>query len=131
MQIEAAPTEDGGFAMINATNNSLSALGAFRKKMDVTANNIANALTDKFKKSRVTLEESTPGGVKAVIDRVETQGFPKESIRDGKSVTVESSNVDLNEELPEMVITQTAYGANLKTLKAQNDMMGSLLDIFS
>lgn len=117
--------------MIDATSSSLSALSAFRKKMDVTANNVANALTDEFKKSRVTMEEGSPNGVKAVVDRVETHGFPKESIRDGESVTVESSNVDLNEELPEMVITQTAYSANLKTVKAQNDMMGSLLDIFS
>lgn len=131
MQIEAAPTKDGGFAMIYATNNSLSALSAYGKKMDVTANNIANALTDEFKKSRVTMEEGNPSGVKAVIDRVETQGFPKESIKDGEPVTVEASNVDLNEELPEMSITRTAYSANLKTLKAQNDMMGSLLDIFS
>jgi flagellar hook protein FlgE len=117
--------------MIYAMNNSLSAMSAFRKKMDVTANNIANALTDEFKKSRVTMEEGHPNGVNAVIDRVETQGFPKESISDGESVTDETSNVDLNEELPEMVITQTAYSANLKTLKAQNDMMGTLLDIFS
>jgi flagellar hook protein FlgE len=131
MQIKTAPTMDGGVAMIYATSNSLSALSAFRKKMDVTANNIANALTDEFKKSRVTMEEGSPSGVKAVVDRVEIQGFPKESIRDGESVTVESSNVDLSEELPEMVITQSAYGANLKTVKAQNDMMGSLLDIFS
>jgi flagellar hook protein FlgE len=131
MQAEEAPTQDGGVAMVDAVNNSISALSAFRKKMDVTANNIANALTDEFKKSRVTMEEGNPSGVKAVIDRVETQGFPKESVRDGDSITVESSNVDLNEELPEMVITRTAYSANLKTLKSQNDMMGSLLDIFS
>jgi flagellar hook protein FlgE len=131
MQAEEAPTQDGGVAMVDAVNNSISALSAFRKKMDVTANNIANALTDEFKKSRVTMEEGNPSGVKAVIDRVETQGFPKESVRDGESITVESSNVDLNEELPEMVITRTAYSANLKTLKSQNDMMGSLLDIFS
>jgi flagellar hook protein FlgE len=131
MQIEDAPTQDGGVTMIYAANNSLSAMNAFRKKMDVTANNIANALTDEFKKSRVTMEEGNPSGVKAVIDRVETQGFPKESVRDGESMTVESSNVDLSEELPEMVVTRTAYGANLKTLKSQNDMMGSLLDIFS
>jgi len=117
--------------MIDATSSSLSALSAFRKKMDVTANNVANALTDEFKKSRVTMEEGSPNGVKAVVDRVETHGFPKEAIRDGESVAVESSNVDLNEELPEMVITQTAYSANLKTVKAQSDMMGSLLDIFS
>ena len=131
MQIKAAPTEDGGLPMIDATSSSLSALSAFRKKMDVAANNVANALTDEFKKSRVTMEEGSPNGVRAVIDRIETRGFPKESIKDGKPVTVESSNVDLNEEFPEMVLTQTAYGANLKTLKAQNDMMGSLLDIFS
>ena len=116
--------------MIYATNSSLSALSAFRKKLDVSANNIANTLTDKFKKSRVIMEEGNPDGVKAVIDRVDTQGFPKETIENGESVTVESSNVDLNEELPEMVITQTAYGANLKTLKVQNEMMGALMDIF-
>jgi flagellar hook protein FlgE len=131
VQTEDAPTQNGGVIMVYAVNNSLSALSAFRKKMDVTANNIANALTDEFKKSRVTMEESNPSGVKAVIDRVETQGFPRESVRDGESMTVESSNVDLSEELPEMVVTRTAYSANLKTLKSQNDMMGSLLDIFS
>ena len=123
--------KDGGSAMMNATNISLSALSAFRKKLDVTANNIANTLTDQFKKSRVTMEEASPNGVKAVVDRVETQGLPKESIIDGESVTVESSNVDLSEELPELAVTRTAYGANLKTLKTQNDMLGSLLDIFS
>ena len=117
--------------MINPTDNSLSALTAFRKKMDVTANNIANVLTDEFKKSRVTFEEASPGGVTAVIDRVETQGIPKETIRDDHAELVESSNVDLSEELTDMIPTQTAYTANLKTLKVQDEMMGSLLDIFS
>ena len=117
--------------MINATDNSLTALTAFRRKMDVTANNIANVLTDKFKKSRVTFEEGSPGGVNAVIERVETQGIPKETNREDQVATVESSNVDLAEELTNMIPTQTAYSANLKTVKAQNDMMGSLLDIFS
>jgi flagellar hook protein FlgE len=131
MLIRSAPNQNEGAAMISAADNSLSALTAFRKKMDVTANNIANALTDDFKKSRVTMAENSTGGVNAVIDRVTTHGFPKESIQDGEQVTVESSNVDLSEELPEMVTTKTAYSANLKTLKAQDDMMGSLLDIFS
>jgi flagellar hook protein FlgE len=131
MQIKAASNRYEGVVMIYAANNSLSALTAFVKKMNVTANNIANALTDQFKKSRVTMEENSPSGVKAVVDRVTTPGFPKETLQDGKSMTVESSNVDLTEELPEMVITKTAYQANLKTLKTQDDMMGALLDIFS
>ena len=120
----------GRSPMINPIDNSLSALTAFRKKMDVTANNIANVLTDEFKKSRVTLKEASPGGVAAVIDRVETQGVPKEAIRDDHAELVESSNVDVGEELTDMIPTQTAYTANLKTLKVQDEMMGSLLDIF-
>lgn len=116
--------------MISATDNSLSALSAFQKKMDVTANNIANVLTDEFKKSRVILEEGHPSGVNAVIDRVDTHGVPRETIRDDQAVTVESSNVDLAEELPELIVNRAAYGANLKALKAQEDMMGSLLDVF-
>ena len=131
VQSNAAANQDKGVAMIYAANNSLSALTAFTKKLDVTANNIANALTDEFKKSRVTMEETNPSGVKAVIDRVTTPGFPKETLQDGKSMNVESSNVDLTDELPEMAITQSAYHANLKTLKTQDDMMGALLDLFS
>ena len=127
---KTAENIQGRSPMINPTDNSLSALSAFRKKMDVTANNIANVLTDEFKKSRVTLKEASPGGVAAVIDRVETQGVPKEAIRDDHAELVESSNVDLAEELPEMIINKAAYGANLKALKAQEDIMGSLLDIF-
>ena len=116
--------------MITATGNSLSALSAFQKKMDVTANNIANVLTDEFKKSRVTMQESEPSGINAVVDRVETPGVPKETIRNDEPALVESSNVDLAEELVEMIPTRTAYGANLKALKTQEEMMGSLLDIF-
>jgi flagellar hook protein FlgE len=128
---KTAENIQGRSPMINPTDNSLSALSAFRKKMDVTANNIANVLTDEFKKSRVTFEDASPGGVAAVIDRVETQGVPKETIRDDHTELVESSNVDLGEELTDIIPTQTAYSANLKTLKAQDEMMGSLLNIFS
>ena len=130
MQVGTALEKYRGATMIHTTNNTLSSLSAFEKKIDVTANNIANVLTDEFKKSRVTMQEGEPEGVKAVIDRVEIQGFPKESIIDGDTVTVESSNVDLSEELPEMIIARSAHGANLKALKSYNDMMGSLLDIF-
>ena len=117
--------------MINSTGDSLSALSAFQKKMDVTADNVANVLTDGFKKSRVTLEEGNSGGVTAVVDRVETQGVVKETTQGDEIVEVESSNVDLAEEMTEMIPTKAAYSANLTTLKAQEEMVGALLDIFS
>jgi flagellar hook protein FlgE len=47
----------------------------------------------------------------------------------GAAVEKEMSNVDLAEELPQTIIAQTGYDANLKTLKTQDEMLGTLLDI--
>ena len=41
----------------------------------------------------------------------------------------ETSNVDLAEEFPQMMIAQRGYEANIKALKAQSDVLKSLLDI--
>ena len=118
--------------MISPLSSALSALSAFGKKMSVTSNNIANVNTDEFKKSRTTMQEGTHGGVKARIEEVDTPGYIKETVNEaGETVEVETSNVDLAEELTEMIPTKTAYSANLKSIKVHDEMMGSLLDIFS
>ena len=59
--------------MIPAMDSALSALDALGKKMDVTANNIANVDTESFKKSRAVLQEEDHG-VTVNISRVNTQG---------------------------------------------------------
>ena len=117
--------------MIDSIGPTLSALDGFRKKMDVTADNIANVNTDGFKKKRLTFQEEDQGGVQPVVEQVNTPGVIKEAIRNGQVTEVESSNVDLTEELPEMIITRSAYSANLKTLKTKDDMTGTVLDILS
>ena len=115
--------------MINATSISVSALNAFQKKMDVTADNVANVLTDGFEKSRVTFQEKASGGVNAVIDRVEIIDIQKKTIGNDELVTAQSSNVDLSEELTNIISTTAAYKANLTSVKTQEDMTGALLDI--
>jgi flagellar hook protein FlgE len=117
--------------MIPPLNSALTALSAYGNKMGVTANNIANINTDGFKKSRVNMEEGPQGGVKATTQKIETPGALKEAVRNGGVVQIETSNVDLAEELTGMIPTKTAYGANLKSVKTQDQMMGSLLDLFS
>jgi flagellar basal-body rod protein FlgC len=117
--------------MIYSISGTLSALYAARKKMGVAADNIANTNTDEFKKSRVTLSERDGGGVSATVDVVDTPGIPKDTIQNDTIVQTESSNVDLAEELTELIPTKTYYGANLKALKTQQDMLGSLIDIVS
>ena len=115
--------------MIGALNASVSGVKAFEKKLEVTANNVANVNTDAFKKQRAHLSEGDNGGVKVEISQVETPGFPEESVINGEIVETESSNVDLAEELTEMIPTQAGYDANLKVVQTKDEMLGSLLDI--
>jgi flagellar hook protein FlgE len=46
-------------------------------------------------------------------------------------VEKETSNVSLEEELPNMMVTQRTYEANLQVLKTQHEMLGTTLDIMS
>ncbi len=116
--------------MTQAINAALSALGALGKKLDVTANNIANVNTDGFKKSRAILEDGDPHGVTVSISKVNTPGSPVPS-EDGAPQMKESSNVDLGEEIINLKITERAFEANTKPIKAEEEMTGKLLDILS
>ena len=114
--------------MISALNNTVTALKAFVTKLGVTANNVANVNTDGFKKNRATLQEDRNGGVWVDITRDESPGLRYDLIQNGEVLEKETSNVDLSEEIPDLMLTKRAYQANLKTLEAQDEMLGSLLD---
>jgi flagellar hook protein FlgE len=115
--------------MLSGINAALSALQAYGKKMQVNANNVANMNTDGFKKSRVVLNETPPQGVRGQPEQVE-DGAPVVYEQIGQQlVAVEKSNVDLGEEIPDMMVNQMNYKANLKTLQTQDEMLGTLLDI--
>jgi flagellar hook protein FlgE len=114
--------------MISALNSTVSALRAFVTKLGTTANNIANVNTDGFKKNRATLHEDQNGGVRVEISRDESPGFRYAEIQNGEVLEKETSNVDLAEEIPDLMLTQRAYQANLKTIETQDEMLGSLLD---
>ena len=116
--------------MTFALNAALSALGAYEKKLDVAANNIANVNTDGFKKSRAILQEADPSGVVVTISRVNTPGSPILSA-DGTGEIRESSNVDLAEEIVDLHTTKYGFQANLRTLKTEDEMLGSLFDILA
>ena len=109
--------------------HSTAALRAFETKMEVTANNIANLNSDGFKKSRVELKEGPNGNVQVDVDRIDTPGHSVFSVEGGQETQRELSNVDLSEEITEAVVTDLGYGANLEAVKAQNDMLGTVLDI--
>ena len=114
--------------MIASINNALSALGAFQKKLSVTNNNIANAMTPGFKKSRVEMAESIAGGVEPVIEPI---AIPGPSILEDTPhgpALVEQSNVDLGEEMVNLLVAQRGFQASVRLLQAQNEALGTLLD---
>ncbi len=115
--------------MISPLSSALSAISAFGVNMRVTANNIANVNTDGFKQSRTTFSEGDPGGVVAHVDQDDSPGGTRQSFVDGQVVDVETSNVDLSAALTETIPTKIGYRANLKTIRTQDEMLGSLLDI--
>ncbi|MFH2122542.1 MAG: flagellar basal body rod C-terminal domain-containing protein [Pseudomonadota bacterium] len=113
--------------MISAMQSALSALSAYSTKINSNSNNIANASTEGFKKSRVILSSAEPQGVTAQTERVDTPGaMIYEQTSNGMEL-VEQSNVDIGEELPAMSLNAHLYKANLKTLQVADEMLGSLL----
>jgi flagellar basal-body rod protein FlgC len=114
--------------MITGISSSISALVAFGKKMAVTANNVANLQSEGFKKSRVLLEEESHGGVGAQIESVSTPGVVITEENEQGMAEKELSNVDLEKEILETILTQRGYQANLKTAETEDEMLGFLLD---
>jgi flagellar basal-body rod protein FlgC len=115
--------------MISALNSSMSALHAHAKKLAVTVHNIANVSSEGYKKYTATMEEDALGGVKVDIRRVVTPGQPYEVTEDGRSVAKETSNADLSQEIPNLMMAQRGYEANIKILQTRGKVLGSLLDI--
>jgi flagellar basal-body rod protein FlgC len=114
--------------MVPPLDSTLSALQAFGRKLGITAANIANVNTEGFKKSRAVLQEGRYGGVEAGEKRIETPGLPLETGEVAGAVVRESSNVALEEEIPDLITTVYGFRANLKAVKALDEMTGSLLD---
>jgi flagellar hook protein FlgE len=116
--------------MVSAYQSALSALQAFGTKINSNANNIANSLTDGFKRTGVNLASMQPqGGVKATVAKVNSQGPMVYKETNSGIELIEQSNVDLVNEMTDMTLNADYYKANLKTIQASDQMTKSLLDI--
>lgn len=118
-----------GAAMISSVQTALSALQAFDKKIESNANNIANSNTEGFKRTRVTLSNTEPNGVKAHVEKTTNPGPTVYTQTGTGHEMVELSNVDLGKELPEMVMNMHHYKANLKALQESEELLNSILDL--
>ena len=115
--------------MISSISSTLSALSAYGKKAGVTADNVANWQSDEFKKSQALFTEGENKTVEVEIRRIDTPGPLVDEVKDGETVQKQLSNVELAEEIPQTVVTQRGYEANLKTITVQDEALKSIIDI--
>jgi flagellar basal-body rod protein FlgC len=115
--------------MIGAIHSALSGLTAFSTQIDVTAHNVANVMTNEFKKSRTEFVALETGGVLPVIQKNESAGPSILNNTGYGPAQLELSNVDLGEEAINLIISQRGFEANLQVIKTADDMLGSILDI--
>lgn len=107
---------------MNGINSSIAGMNAAIRRLVVSANNIANSQTEDFKAQRAISGETTGGGVE-IVEIQETPAMPEAS---GEA---SPSNVNLTTEITNQIVDSNTYEANAKMLKAQNDTIGTLLDI--
>ncbi|MDD2448884.1 MAG: hypothetical protein PHS42_10275 [Sulfurimonas sp.] len=96
-------------------SNNISSITAHQSMMNTNANNIANVNTDRFVPSDTKMSNNN-GSVTANTRVSDNTG----SMR---------SQTDLAKEIPDQMIVQGATAANVTSIKTQDEMLGSLLDI--
>jgi flagellar basal body rod protein FlgG len=111
--------------MIPGISASIAGLLAFGKKLSNSAHNVANSNTNGYKETVATITEDGERLPEVNLMQSNSPGafFQEEGL------FKETSNVDLAEEFPQTMIAQRGYEANVKALKAQSDVLKSILDI--
>ena len=107
---------------------ALSGIQAGGRILGVGAHNIANAQTENFKRTQATLEESSAGGVIVSLTKDHRPG-PQFTTGEDPFTLREGSNVELEEELIHTLEASHLIQANLASIRTQNKVLGSLLDI--
>ena len=114
--------------MDTTLNATVSSIWAHSRKLDVTANNVANVNTNGFKRDQAILQEGTAGDVRVHVRKDMTPAPPDPLAPDAPGIEKELSNVDLADEMTGLIPTTIGYKVNLKVIRARDEMIGSLLD---
>ena len=112
---------------LSTLNNALSGLQAATAKMQVTANNVANARTDGYQTQRVDVLER-PSGAEVTIPADTVTVPPVTPSPETAQVYRAPSDVDLAQEMVQMTANESFYLANVRALEAAHGMLGTLID---
>jgi len=108
--------------------NNASALQAFSRQMSVSANNVANSLSDEFKTTRAYNTEGQNRSVDTQITQSTTAGPLVEDPLKTDGSLKELSNTDIAQELVTQISAQNGFDASAKAIQSYDETIGSLLD---
>ena len=97
--------------MSSISSISLSGMTAAQARLQSSANNVANSLTDGFKRQQVSQQTTAQGGVSTTISQ-QNQAGPA-----------------LEQDMVQQLEAKNSFLANLAVFKRGEQMMGSLLNI--
>jgi len=97
-------------------STNISSLEANQTFINANANNIANVNTDGFRPTQTTISNPAQGSIQANLSQTDDTGSPK-------------SQTDLTKEISDQVIIGGVSKVNITSIKTQDEIMGSLLDI--
>ncbi|MFZ4541584.1 MAG: flagellar basal body protein [Rickettsiales bacterium] len=112
--------------MVDVSATALSGLYANEKRLQVAADNIANAQTDGFKAKEVEQSANASGGVTTRVVDKRPATVPT---FDEEGNLTERPNVSLEEEIVGAQVATYSAQANIKVLQIQDKMNKYLLDI--
>lgn len=105
--------------------------------MQVTSHNIANVSTDGFKPQVATYATGSHG-IGVELESVRKQDTPlgrrpvtEDTLTGGKFAGTRASGTELAREIPQMIATQRGFEANAATIRAADEMTGTLLNIIA
>ncbi len=107
---------------------ALSGLKAQQMHQNVSAHNTANVHTDGFSRHRVRSSERPAGGVQSTVDTVE---LSPEAQQTSPSLQGPQNNVDPVIETVDRPESAAAFSANARTLRTQDRLHASVLDLFA
>ena len=97
--------------------NNVSSIAAHEGLANASAHNIANSNTQGFERLKTNINENAIGGAEASYQKV-----PNDT---------PYSNTDLTKEITNQMLAGYAVGANGAAIKTQDEITGTLLDIYA
>lgn len=97
-------------------SSNVSSIISNQTYMNNDANNVANVNTDRYVPRDTTISETQNGGTKANTSLATDNGSQR-------------SQTDLSKELTDQITIENVSKSNVQSIRTQNEMLGSLLDI--